>query len=63
MKTYTLTITEDQAQATGFAIRNAIQFIKAKPEYSKDEYFQQLVHNLETSYTALDTAPEKEVAA
>jgi len=63
MKTYTLTITEDQAHAIGYALRNSIKEIKAKPEFAKDEYFQELVARLESSYTALDIAPEKEVAA
>ncbi len=63
MKKYSLTVTEDQAHAMGYALRNSIKETKAKPGYAEDEYLKDLVARLETSYTALDIAPETEVAA
>ena len=54
MKTYNLTLTEEQAHAVGYAIMNAKRNLKDK----QDDHSKDLLRRLEESYEALDTAPE-----
>lgn len=62
MKTITLELTEEQAEAVGYAIRKAAREVKAQPTFAADTYYRDLHSRLESSYTKLDTAPQKEVA-
>jgi hypothetical protein len=63
MKIITLQLTEEQAEAVGYALQKAIREVKAQPTYLTDTYYQDLRARLATSYDKLDTAPQEEVAA
>jgi hypothetical protein len=59
MKTYSLTLTEDLAEITGFAIMAKIRELKGLT----DEISKNQLARLRAAYEALDTCPEKEKEA
>ncbi len=63
MKTFTLTLTEDEAHAVGYALKNAVRALRAPagPLSTQDPHKKDLVLRLERSYSKLDTAPEGDV--
>ena len=57
MKTYTMTVTEEQAEAIGYALMHAIKHNKSR-RADGDHHAADLVLRLEAAYRVLDTAPE-----
>ena len=57
MKTYTMTVTEEQAEAIGYALMQAIRHNKSR-RADGDHHAADLVLRLEAAYRVLDTAPE-----
>jgi hypothetical protein len=57
MKTYTMTVTEEQAEAIGYALMQSIKDNKSR-RADGDHHAADLVRRLEEAYRVLDTAPE-----
>jgi len=66
MKQYTLTLTEAEAEAIGFALKRAsrdLEKTKAQDDAGGDTYWKNFRWSLRAAYENLNTCPMQEVEA
>jgi len=61
-KQYTLTLTQEEAEAVGFALKRASRELE-KTKDNDDTYWESFRRALRSAYENLDTCPMKEVEA
>ena len=60
MKTYTLTLTEDEAHALGYTIRKELRTMREVLEQYRDAVATDRIARLESAYSKLDASEERE---